>query len=235
MKKRNIAMRIALVLCVLTVFLSCIVGTTFAKYVTSEVGEDRARVSRWGVVITATDRSSFRTEYAIDDLTYGDPDTITVKSSSGRNVVAPGTKDAEGVTFTITGTPEVATKIDIQFTIENDIFIDEYYPVVFTLTQTSSATGAVSEPIVGNLDTIKAAIEAWANDAYFAPNTNLDAQFKLTWEWKHENGDLNAKDTLLGSLSTGNYTETYTAENEGTKWSTDISYSFVITVSQVTE
>lgn len=233
--KRNIALRIALVLCVLAVFFSCIVGTTFAKYVTSDIGEDRARVSRWGVVITATDRSSFRTEYAIDDLTHGEPDTVTVKSSSEQNVVAPGTRDAEGIVFTITGTPEVATKIDIQMTVESDIFIDEYFPVVFTLTQTSSATGVVSEPIVGNLGTIKAAIEAWANDAYFAPNTNLDAQFKLTWEWKFENEELNDKDTLLGALTRGEYTETYTAENEGTKWSADISYSFVITVTQVTK
>ena len=231
--KRNIALRIALVLCVLAVFFSCVVGTTFARYVTSDVGEDRARVSRWGVVITATDRSSFRTEYAIDDLAYGEPDTITVKSSSEQNVVAPGTKDAEGIVFTITGTPEVATKIDIVMTVDSDIFIGEYYPVVFTLTQTSSATGVVAEPIVGNLATIKAAIEAWANDAYYAPNTNLDAQFTLTWEWKYENEDLDSMDTLLGHLTRGDYTETYTADNRGEAWSSDISYSFVITVSQV--
>lgn len=233
--RRNIAMRIALVLCVLAVFFSCVVGTTFAKYVTSDLGEDRARVSRWGVVITATDRSSFRTEYAIDDLNSGAPDTVTVKSSTEQNVVAPGTKDAEGIVFTITGTPEVATKIDIQMTVDSDIFIDGYYPVVFTLTQKSSATGVVAEPIVGNLDTIKAAIEAWAENAYYAPNTNLDAQFTLTWEWKYDNEDLNSKDTLLGSLSNGNYTETYTAENRGEAWSTDISYSFVITISQITK
>lgn len=235
MKKRNIALQLALVLCVLAIFCTCLVGTTFAKYVTSEVGADRARVSRWGVVITATDRSSFRTEYAIDDLNGGDPDTVTVKSSSEQNVVAPGTKDAEGIVFAITGTPEVATKVDIQLTVDSDIFIDEYYPVVFTLTQTSSATGEVAEPIVGNLNTIKEAIEAWANDAYFAPNTNLDAQFKLTWEWKFENEELNEMDTLLGQLTNGSYTETYTAENKGEKWSSDISYSFVITVSQVTK
>lgn len=233
--KRNIALRIALVLCVLAIFFTCIVGTTFAKFVTSDIGEDRARVSRWGVVITATDRSSFRTEYAIDDLTYGEPDTVTVKSSSGQNVVAPGTRDAEGIVFTITGTPEVATKIDIQMTVENDIFVDEYYPIVFTLTRTSSVTGAVAESIVGNLGTIKAAIEAWANNAYYAPNTNLDTQFKLTWEWAHENEERNVKDTLLGSLSNGSYTNEYTAENRGEKWSTDISYFFVITVSQVTK
>ena len=233
--KRNIALRIAWVLCVLAVFFTCIVGTTFAKYVTSDVGEDRARVSRWGVVITATDRSSFRTEYAIDDLASGEPDTVTVKSSSGQNVVAPGTRDADGIVFTITGTPEVATKIDIQMTVDSDIFIDDYYPVVFTLTQTSSATGVVAESIVGNLGTIKAAIEAWANDAYYAPNTNLDAQFKLTWEWKYENEEFNEMDTLLGALSTGAYTDEYTPENRGEKWSTDISYSFVITVTQVTK
>lgn len=232
--KRNIAMRIALVLCLLAIFCTCIVGTTFAKYITSDIGADRARVSRWGVVITATDRSSFRTEYAIDGID-GAPDTVTVKSSSDKNVVAPGTKDAEGIVFTITGTPEVATKVDIQFTVESDIFIDDYYPVVFTLTQTSSATGELAEPIVGNLNTIKEAIESWANDAYYAPNTNLDAQFKLTWEWAHENGELDSKDTFLGALSNGNYTETYTAENEGEKWSTDISYSFVITVTQATK
>lgn len=233
--KRNIALRIALVLCLLAIFCTCIVGTTFAKYITSDIGADRARVSRWGVVITATDRSSFRTEYAIDGLNGGDPDTVTVKSSSDKNVVAPGTKDAEGIVFTITGTPEVATKVDIQFTVESDIFIDDYYPVVFTLTQTSSATGELAEPIVGNLNTIKEAIESWANDAYFAPNTNLDAQFKLTWEWKFENEELNYQDSLLGQLTNGNYTETYTAANKGEKWSADISYSFVVTVTQVTQ
>ena len=108
MIKNNRALRIALILCVLAIFCSCIVGTTFAKFVTSDVGEGRARVSKWGVVITATDSSSFKTEYALDDLSNGErPDTITVKSSTDRNVVAPGTKDAEGIVFTITGTPEV--------------------------------------------------------------------------------------------------------------------------------
>ena len=234
MIKNNIALRIALILCVIAIFCSCIVGTTFAKFVTSDVGEGRARVSKWGVVITATDSSSFKTEYALDDLSNGErPDTITVKSSTDRNVVAPGTKDAEGIVFTITGTPEVAAKVDIQMTVNSEIFLGDYYPVVFTLTQVSSATGVVSEPIVGNLAAIKAAIEAWSEDAYYAPNTNLDAQFKLTWEWVYDGGENDARDTKLGNLATGAYDTTYTADSEGENWSCEIDYSFVITVYQV--
>ena len=270
--KKNKTLRIALVLCVLAIFCACLVGSTFAKYVTSDNSADTARVSKWGVVISAATHNTatnFKTEYAIEDATYGGAGTLAVKSSSTTDkMVAPGTRDDQGITFTIAGTPEVATKVDIDMTVNSDVYLGtagyaiagtntSYYPVVFTLTQTSAAytdengDPVVTNTVVGNLATIEAAIEAYANTAYYAPNTDLGATFTLTWEWAYgtygsytdDNSGVAAddvKDTILGDLMAGgseNVPTEYTSATEGIEagdnWSTNIDYEIVFTITQV--
>lgn len=270
--KKNKTLRIALVLCVLAIFCACLVGSTFAKYVTSDNNADTARVSKWGVVVSAATHntdSNFETEYAIEDARYGGAGTLAVKSSTTDKMVAPGTKDAQGITFTVSGTPEVATKVDIAMTINSDVYLGtagdygvagangNYYPVVFTLTQTSAAyTDENGDPVVanvvkGNLATIKTAIETYANSAYYAPNTDLGATFTLTWEWAYgeygtyvdNNSGVAANDvndTILGDLMAGgseNVPAQYTNLTEGIatgdNWSTNIDYTIVFTITQV--
>lgn len=205
---KNKMMRIASILMVAVLLTVCAVSATFAKYVTSADASDFARVAKFGVELIVTGDSGFANEYATDDkATYSG--TVSVKASDDANVVAPGTAStADGaLKFAIKGTPEVATKIDIDFTVEKDIFVDgiipdytkagntyaeveikNYYPVVFTLKQTGDANGDIAQPVViasGNLADIEDAINEYTDGATYAPNTKLDAEFELTWAWSY--------------------------------------------------
>lgn len=251
--KKNKTLRIALVLCVLAIFCAALVGSTFAKYVTGDNSADTARVSKWGVVVTAADNSNFKTEYATDDTTYADAASLSVKASNGDNMVAPGTKDDQGIVFKITGTPEVAAKMTIDMVINKDVYLGtagydnsgngSYYPVVFTLTQTSNATGNIETEIAkGNLKDIQTALNAYnanLDQSTYTPNTVLDATFKLTWEWEFEGVD-DEKDTDLADLAAGvltNVPAEYTASTEGiatgNNWCDDINYTITFTIVQV--
>ena len=225
--KRSKTWLLASVLSILVVFCLGLVGTTLAKYVVGRLSIEKARVAKWGVVITVSDESAFKTEYESED----EAGTLSVKSSSTDRLVAPGTSDSRGMTFAIKGKPEVATKIDVFMSVNSDVFVDDYYPIVFTLKQTRSASGAPMETVSGNLSDIEAAFEGWASAAYFDANTDLANEFNLSWEWKYDNGT-DSKDELLGSLAAGTVSEEYPSENEGITWSVTIDYDITVTVTQ---
>ncbi len=252
--KKNKMMRIASCLLIAVLISTCAISSTFAKYVTSDSSADTARVAKFGVVITAANNSNFKENYTYDSNAEGKVGTLAVNvDTTGTNLVAPGTKDDTGITFTISGTPEVATKIDIAMTVTSDIYVkngehlnwttggddtdnfavantatgtiggtataayDGYYPVVFTLKQGSTVVAT------GNLNTIETAVEAYANTAYYAPNTNLGATFTLTWEWVFGGND--TADTLLGNVAAGTTTDANV--------STSLNYNITFTVTQV--
>ena len=52
--KKNIAMRVAAFLFILTMISTCAFATTFAKYVSHGESHDTARVAKWGVKIDVT-------------------------------------------------------------------------------------------------------------------------------------------------------------------------------------
>ncbi len=248
--KKNKMMRFASALLVLTLLSTCAISGTFAKYVTTDSSADTARVAKFGVEIKAADNSNFDTEYTTDDDGY--EGTLSVQSSDTNKVVAPGTsstptsgnsEESGALTFTIKGTPEVATKVDIDMTVNSDIVVpagdyldwttggdaedmfkvtDDYYPVVFTLRQDGVEVAS------GNLAAIEEAIETYANTAYYAPNTKLDAEFTLDWEWvftDEANEMVDKADTLLGNNIAG------IAEDADVK--TLIDYKIDFTVRQV--
>ena len=107
--KKNKSMRAAGGLLIATMLTSSIVSGTYAKYVTSDEAEDTARVAKFGVTVTASG-SLFDTTYkAATDNTSGGENatdtngtTLTVESSNTDKLVAPGTKNDEGLTFAIT-------------------------------------------------------------------------------------------------------------------------------------
>ena len=123
--KKNKMMRAAGVLLIAVLLTTSLISGTFAKYVTGDTASDEARVAKFGVTIE-TKGSLFKTEYATDDTTAKNNDSmaLSVKSegalgtSNITNVVAPGTANTEGMTFSITGKPEVAVNVSI--TIDND-------------------------------------------------------------------------------------------------------------------
>ena len=64
--KKNWMLRAAVLMLALVLITSCFVGGTFAKYVTSGIGGDVARVAKFGVTVTATNNSMFKTTYETD-------------------------------------------------------------------------------------------------------------------------------------------------------------------------
>jgi hypothetical protein len=103
---------------VLAVGAAALVGGTYAKYTTSDNKGDKAQVAKFGVVVKAkgdlfgeTYKSS-----AFEDGTANNPAAsteaaVTVVSSGGYDVVAPGTRNDEGLTFSFSGQPEVAVTV----------------------------------------------------------------------------------------------------------------------------
>ena len=214
--RKNKVMRVASALLVAVLLSTCAISGTFAKYVTTASGTDTARVAKWGVDIDIVSGSGFSNEYKTHDNKYSG--AVSVKSFDDAKVVAPGTSSADvngDVTFTITGKPEVAVKVDILFEAKNEIKLaagtyldyttandkadefkldEEYYPVKFTLAKDDS--NVVTDGTLA--DVAKALTEA---SAYYGPNSDtLDTTYTLTWKWDFNGND--KADTYLGNETT---------------------------------
>lgn len=236
--------RLTVMIAAIAVMTSSIAMGTFAKYATGDNTSSSARVAKWGVTLDITGSNDmFVSNY-----------NNTVVAVDNVDVVAPGTKNETGTSFTIAGTPEVDTKITVTMTDSNgnapvDVYLKlndgtEYYPVKFTLKQTASASGilpdydpntAGSDGIIvngGTLADVKAALDAYSASASYEANTNLGATFTLTWEWVYGNNDnaISGNDTLdtkLGDLAAG-----LTVDGVDS-YSTRLDYKISITVIQV--
>ena len=247
--KKNVMMRIASIMLVLVLMTSSVISGTFAKYVTSDNGGDKARVAKFGVFATV-DGTLFDKTY-VDAAGGNIPGTtnITVESTT-EQLVAPGTQNNSGMIFTLTGTPEVS--VDVTFTFEvidgkevvltageyedpttadaGDKFTlgGDYYPVVFTLTKDGNIVA------VGNVAEIQKYLTDNLNNVY-APNTNLAniggidgaGIYKLTWAWAYGafDGvtDSDRADTVLGNR----------AAVDPTNATVNMDVKFTITVTQV--
>lgn len=188
------------------------VGGTFAKYVSEGEGEDSARVAKWGVEVEVTG-DGFHTTYAKDDVNSS-LTTATVISSNEDKVIAPGTKGTFGG-VKITGTPEVAVKVETTATVElsgwNVADGDEFYcPLVFKIGSQTINGLDYSSSTAGGKSSFEAAIKNAIEEATskeLAAGTNLSTVGKditYSWEWPFENGKGDAVnqsdelDTLLG-------------------------------------
>jgi hypothetical protein len=121
--KKNKTMRAAGGLLVATLLSTSVVSGTFAKYVTSDKATDTARVAKFGVEVKSTGglfAKTYKTKTSSGGNTPGSSTdsnsatsmALSVVSSDTKNVVAPGTKSEDtGLTFEVTGTPEVAVKV----------------------------------------------------------------------------------------------------------------------------
>lgn len=126
--KKNVMFKVAAVMLVLTLASTCIIGTTFAKYVTGDTASDTARVAKWGITV-ATSGTLFGTNYAANSAADADEIVAAVSDSvssyNGDSIVAPGTKNTTGFQVKLTGTPEVSYAVTAgtnSVTIE-DIFL----------------------------------------------------------------------------------------------------------------
>lgn len=231
--KKNKMMRLASCLLVAVMLTTSVISGTFAKYVTSDSATDTARVAKWGVTVTTEGETTFADSY----------DGTVVTSVTEQNVVAPGTKNDTGVTFTITGKPEVKVKVDIDLKVKDEVFLkagtypdttktdapdftfaEDYYPVVFKLTKDGVDVAS------GKLADIATAL----NDTYLydANSDTLAGVYKLTWEWAFpttDNVETDQKDTLLGNLAAG--LSGLTVDSD--KYSTVVDFNIAVTVTQI--
>ena len=213
---KNKFFKLASVLVMLCLITTCAISTTFAKYATADSASDTARVAKWGVRLSISGDDMLNNSY-----TNSDSAVTVLSSSTSQNVVAPGTSGS--TVFSIVGTPEVTTRINIDFTVTEDIYLkagtyrddttgdnactisSDYYPVVFTLKQTHNRNGEMTTPVTlasGNLAAIRSFLETYNATAVYDPNTNLAATFELSWVWAFSStGNANdAADTTLGNL-----------------------------------
>lgn len=212
--KKNVIMRAACVVLVLTLLSTCMISGTFAKYVTTgPAATDSARVAEWGVTIEATgvmfgdsyqDKASGNaaTAYVVDEAV----DTITVQAKADNtNIVAPGTKGSLAA-LNVQGTPEV----DTQVTYVADLALEKwtvdvtndgvdnavyYCPLVITIDDGEDATpaevfnGATYASATEFEEAVEAAIVAKA--ARYHTNQDLSAvnnDVQVSWEWPFEVG-----------------------------------------------
>ena len=118
--KKNKMMRLASVLLVLTLLSTSVISGTFAKYVTSDETSDSARVAKWGVVASVKG-DMFGSTYAGKDAgngiityeTHGGTVSDDLLPAEREFLVAPGTQNIKAMTISVSGTPEVATKVII--------------------------------------------------------------------------------------------------------------------------
>lgn len=174
--KKSKTLKLATGLLILCLITTCVIGTTLAKYTTGGTTQDTARVAKWGVSVNMEADSLFNNEYSKTDTAYSG--SLSVQSSStGTNVVAPGTSSEQAngsAVFSISGTPEVAARIKIDMSNVQDVVLkagtykdptaasgtftlaNDYCPVVFTLKQTFPGTDRTAVTLVtGTLSTVK--------------------------------------------------------------------------------
>ncbi len=220
MEKRMFrSMRTSAILLVLVLITTCIVGSTFAKFVTSSGGGDMARVAKFGVVIKANG-TTFAESY---DSENG-PARATVKSvlSLDDNVIAPGTS-GEMVSMSISGRPEVSIEVNysaeleiVNWEVYNNLQEKQYYcPLIITV-----AGQDICGAQFNSADEFKNAVIKAINECsgrYDVENFGDDIKNvitvpEVTWKWEFEGQYTNNEyDTYLGNIACGgdaNYTAT---------------------------
>ena len=205
---RNRLMKASAFLLVSTMATSCFVGSTFAKYVSEGEGSDSARVAKWGVQVEVTG-DGFKTEYDKNDSNSSVKGDTVISSSAEEKVVAPGTKGTFGG-VKITGTPEVAVKVETTATVDlsgwNVADGGEFYcPLKFTIGDKTINGLDYSKGTAGGEgsfeNAIKTAIQK-ATTKELEANTDLSTvgnDITYSWEWPFEGsrGDVASQDDIL--------------------------------------
>ena len=228
-------------------------GYTMSKYISSKSDKGTANVAKWGFTVSADASKLFGSNYEMKSgaasstvTTEADATKLTVKASNADSkVVAPGTTGS--MTFSIDGTAEVRSKIEVSLT-GNDVVLKytatgvangEYAPVKWTLKKKGE-----TEALVNNVS-FKALQDELAK---LSETVNANAEYTkkgeytIEWAWAFETGSddtektLNNKlDTFLGAIAnksdtTKDATNTYT-KAEGT--STTINFNLSVSVTQL--
>ena len=262
--KKNRMMRLASMLLVAVLVTTTTISGTYAKYVTTAGAQDAARVAKFGVEVKAAG-TLFAETYNDDNAIVKTDDGISVKSEGAiggiSNLVAPGTKKDDGITFSIKGQPEVDVKVSVTFLslddADNDVFLNgtdfpntttgndeddkfdatDYYPVKYTLKKGGVAIPSATDV---NLATLRSELGKELNK-YFEAGTNLTTElgeYSISWAWNFTEtpsviGSDDICDTLLGDLAAGKTEAVDESGTKGTNYNLATGISFDIRVEQI--
>lgn len=246
--KKNKMMRVASALLIAVLLTTSAISGTFAKYVTTNSGTDTARVAKFGVEIAINnDLGLFDVHYAKHDTSSTYTGTYTVEAATVGNeqdqVVAPGTNGS--MTFTISGTPEVATKVDFAFDIAHTITLPigsyslaagkymadaqtvtttaAYEPIYFYLYE-GTRPASPDKLTLSDLETQFENISGT-----YAPNTNLAKTYTLEWAWDFE-GSFTAASGITGVTNYADFLDTYLGDQDTLQTE---EFTFSVTVTQI--
>ena len=190
-KKRNRKKSAFIALLVILAVMSSTFVWTLARYVTSQTATDSAAVAKFGLGIPSTINL------------FSDSYTNVKADEDGKKIIAPGTSGE--YQFQVTGTSEVAYKVEAEVKVTYSAGWGSYQPLRFSLNntdwmevgafQTSLSNVLASEPM--------------------APNTAYASTQKIYWSWPFEGaeGD-DAKDTAMGVAAAGGNAPTVEVEIE---------------------
>lgn len=202
---------------------------TYAKYVEStEVHSEQATVAKWGLVIHATDSNLFAKEYekhsSSETAVVKNAGKSIIKTTGSSSVLAPGATGS--VEFSVSGSAEVAAMI--YFTTQagnDDIYIGDYHPLVWTLSCGST------EIISGSLSHVMNGLNTY--EKYYYPNGDIaDSTFTLSYVWAFESAH-DAEDTLLGKIAAADTDDKKNALAAGKAYNLNLSINLWLTVEQV--
>lgn len=171
--KKNRMLRMASALLILTLLTTSVIGGTFAKYVSTGSVSDTARVAKWGVEIK-TSGTLYSNAYAVKSTEAGSnlpiawvdnpaANAITVATATGTegNIIAPGTESYKnGLSFGVSGKPEVAVKVTATIKAEDIFLAAGTYGIL--VPATVSDTESLKKVIAGNTDKVY----GFKNDTY---------------------------------------------------------------------
>ena len=217
---------------------------TYAKYVEiADVDSQSATVAKWGLIVEANADKLFSDAYVKNGstqeaikTTYGTNPGIIIKGETQNHVIlAPGATGS--IKFGVHGTAEVSSRVTFSLNSTDEVHLDEYKPVKWTLKQASSSTALDTMSVVeddngddNDLNNVTlqgvniAEIATYLNRVKdFAPNTDVHEYYELSYSWVFDSGvdANNDKDTDLGRLAAGE-------SPKGTYGSTSFNLAFTL-------
>lgn len=189
--KKNTMMRLASFLLIAVLITTSAISGTYAKYVTSDSASDTARVAKWGVTVMVSGEL-FGTDYnAVNESEKGNEITAQTSTSvsalDSDDVVAPGTKNTEGLTIAIDGKPEVKTKITAEeSTVAKEIMLAaNTYGVMVKATGLNADTNVATYYTKDDDGKFALATGNWASGTdYYELHDSVTVQndyYPLTW------------------------------------------------------
>ena len=166
---------IIIALLILAIVVTGTLIGTMAKYVTSSTSSDDAVAAKFGLN-TANTINLFSDSY-----------TNVTADTSGKKIIAPGTTGYYN--FEVTGTSEVAYKVNADITVEYSKEWGEYHPLEFSIDGTNWTT----------LEEFKTNLSAALASETLLPNTIYNSSQVIHWRWPfYLSAAKDIKDTEMG-------------------------------------